>query len=139
MAVKPLNMMQDKCPKLQRIESCIYNHETLFIEKIPSRSLTFVGPCIVIFFYSKTNQMQNISNLFYFGITLNMFRTVSPSIIRSRRLYIHQVYVIQVLWLFASKQSQNLYDIYLILYAQSSTPNDGRRDRPKHVECSEIK
>jgi hypothetical protein len=32
-----------------------------------------------------------------------MFLTVSPSIIRSLRLYIqHQVYVIQVLWLLAS-------------------------------------
>jgi hypothetical protein len=32
-----------------------------------------------------------------------MFRTVSPSIIRSLRLYIqHQVYVKQVLWLLAS-------------------------------------
>ena len=28
---------------------------------------TFVGPCILIYFYSKTNQMHNISNLFYFG------------------------------------------------------------------------
>jgi hypothetical protein len=35
-----------------------------------------------------------------------MFRTVSPSIIRSLRLYIqHQVYVIQVLWLLASKKA----------------------------------
>jgi hypothetical protein len=78
-----------------------------------------------------------------------MFRTVFPSIIRSLRLCIqHQVYVIQVLWLLdsilhvsdglsvhhqesktvhtalgicllASKQPQNLYDIYLMLYAQS--------------------
>ena len=49
-----------------------------------------------------------------------MFRTVSPSIIRSLRLYIQQqVYVIQVLWLFASKQTQNMYDIYLMLYVQS--------------------
>jgi len=47
--------------------------------------------------------MHNISNLFYFGTTLYMFRTVSPSIIMSLRLYIqHQVYVIQVLWLLAS-------------------------------------
>jgi len=31
--------------------------------------------------------------------TLYMFRTVSPSIIRSLKLYIqHQVYIIQVLW-----------------------------------------
>jgi len=47
--------------------------------------------------------MHNILNLFYFGTTLYMFRTVSPSIIRSLRLYIrHQVYVIRVLWLLAS-------------------------------------
>jgi len=49
-----------------------------------------------------------------------MFRTVSQSIIRSLRLYIqYQVYVIQDLLLLASKQPQNLYDIYLILYVQS--------------------
>ena len=64
-----------------------------------------------------------------------MFRTVSPSIIRrSLRLYIQQqVYGIQVLWLLASgnemelqfhlvpasKQPQDLYDIYLMLYVQS--------------------
>ena len=47
--------------------------------------------------------MDNILNLFYFGTTLYMFRTVCPSIIRSLRLYMqHQVYVIQVLWLFAN-------------------------------------
>jgi len=68
-----------------------------------------------------------------------MFRTV------------FQVYVIQVLWLLAggnemehlvpaSKQPQNLYDIYLMLYVQSQTHDDGRKDRPKHVECcSKIK
>ena len=54
-------------------------------------------------FYSKTNQMHNISNLFYFGTKLYMFRTVFLFIIRSLRLYIqHQVYVIQVLWLLDS-------------------------------------
>ena len=101
--------------------------------------LTSVGPCIVIYFYSRTNQMHNISNLFYFGTTLYMFPKVSPSIIRSLRLYI-QHHTVQVLWLLASKQPQNLYDIYLMLYAQSYTPDDGRRDRPKHVECcSKIK
>ena len=69
-------------------------------------------------FYSKTNQMHNISNLLYFGTPLYMFRTVSPSIIRSRGLYIqNQVYVIQVLWLLASQQPQNLYG--MMLYVQS--------------------
>ena len=86
--------------------------------KIIHKNLTFIGPCIVIYFYSKTNQMHNISNLFYFGTTLYMFRTVFLSIIRSLRLYIqHQVYVIQVLWLLASKQPQNLYG--MMLYVQS--------------------
>jgi hypothetical protein len=47
-----------------------------------------------------------------------MFRTVSPSIVRILRLYI-QHHTIQVLWLIASKQPQNLYDIYLMLYVQS--------------------
>ena len=79
---------------------------------------------IILCFYSKTNQMYNLSNLFYFGTTLYMFRTVFPSIIGSLRLYTQQqVYVIQVLWLLvsgnASKLPQNLYDIYLMLYIQS--------------------
>ena len=78
--------------------------------------------------------MHNISDLFYFGTTTYMFRTASPSIIRSLRLYMkHQVYVIQFLWLLArgkemelqfyfiptSKQPQNLYDTYLMLHVQS--------------------
>jgi hypothetical protein len=69
-----------------------------------------------IYFYSKINQMHKISNLFYFGTKLYMFRKVFPSVIRSLRLYIqHQVYVIQVLWLLASKQPQNLYDVCTVL------------------------
>jgi len=42
----------------------------------------------------KPTRCANVSNLFYFGMTLYMFRTVFPSIIRSSRLYIQQqVYV----------------------------------------------
>jgi hypothetical protein len=79
-----------------------------------------------------------------------MFWTVFPSIIRSSRLYIqHQVYVIQVRWMVASgheifhlvpasNKSTNLYDIYLMLYVQSWTPDDGRKDRPNHVEWYSI-
>jgi hypothetical protein len=54
--------------------------------------------------------MHNISLLFHFGTTLYIFRTVFPSIIRSLRLYI-QHHNIQVLWLLASMQPQNLYDV----------------------------
>ena len=40
----------------------------------------------------------NVSNLFYFGMTLYMFRTLFPSIIRSSRLYIwQQTFVKQIL------------------------------------------
>ena len=60
--------------------------------------LAFVVPSIIIYLYSKTNEMHNISNLFYFETTLYTFRMVFPPIIRSLRLYIQQqVYVIQVL------------------------------------------
>ena len=37
--------------------------------------LTFVGPRIVIYFYSKTNQMH-VSNLFYFGKSLYIIRSL---------------------------------------------------------------
>jgi hypothetical protein len=50
-----------------------------------------------------------------YWISLYMFRMGFPSIIRSSRLYIqHQVYVIHVSWLLASKQPTNLYDIFLV-------------------------
>jgi hypothetical protein len=79
-------------------------------------------------------------NFRVYWISLYMFRTVFPSIIRSSRLYTqHHVCLIQVSWLLASahepasKQSTNLYDIYLMLCVQSWTPDDGRKDRAKHV------
>jgi len=40
----------------------------------------------------KLTRCTNVSNLFYFGMTLYMFRMVFPSIIRSSRLYI-QLYL----------------------------------------------
>jgi len=39
---------------------------------------------------AKPTRCISASNLFYFGMTLYMFRTVFPSIIRSSRLYIQQ-------------------------------------------------
>jgi hypothetical protein len=88
-----------------------------------------------------------------YWISLYVFRTVFPSIIRSSRPYIqHQLYVIQFRWKHASgyemelqfhlactsKQSTNLYDIYLMLYVQSWTLDDGRKDHLKHVEWYSI-
>jgi len=69
--------------------------------------------------------MHNISNLFYFGTTLYMFRTAFPSIIRSLRLYI-QHHTLQVLWLLASKQPQNLFD--MLQHAATQQHNKQRRN-----------
>jgi len=51
----------------------------------------------------KPTRYTNLSNLFYFGMTFYMFRTVFPSIIRSSRLDIQQY----------------LFDKCLLLYVQS--------------------
>jgi len=46
----------------------------------------------------KATRCTIVSNLFYFGMTLYIFRTVFPSIIRSSRLYIQQqAFVKQIL------------------------------------------
>jgi len=52
-----------------------------------------------------------------------MFRMVFPSIIRNSISYP------------LSSRQQYLFDICLLLYVQSLTPDDVRKDRPKHVEC----
>ena len=66
--------------------------------KIIHKNLTFIGPCIVIYFYSKTNQMlQFLKFVLFWNNTLHVSE-VFPSIIRSSRLYIQQqVYVEQIL------------------------------------------
>ena len=54
------------------------------------------------------------------------FRTVFPSIMKSSKLHIRQkAYVKQLL--------QQLFDIRLLQYVQFWAPDDGRKDRPKHV------
>jgi hypothetical protein len=67
-------------------------------------NLIFMCPCIVIQSHSTTNKMLLLSQIIYSCKTLYMFRTVFPSIIRIPLLY-----------------TQFLY------------PDDGRKDRPKHV------
>jgi len=78
----------------------------------------------------KPTRCTNVSNLFHFGMTLYIFRTVYPSIINSSRLYIQQPN--RYCCLLASKQSA--VSVWL-LYVQSWTVDDGRIDRPKHIEC----
>jgi len=49
----------------------------------------------------KLTKLTNVSNLFYFGMTLYMFRMVFPSIIRSSRLYIQQQAFVKLILLSA--------------------------------------
>jgi len=61
-----------------------------------------------------------------------MFRTVFPSIISSSTLYMQQQAFVKQILLTANKQSA----VFVWqLYVQSWTADDGRKDRPKHVEC----
>jgi len=48
---------------------------------------------------------------------------------------IHFIGVTLYCFLLVSKQYQYLFVICLLQYVQSLTLNDGRKGRPKHVEC----
>jgi len=83
-------------------------------------NLTFVGPCIVKYFYSKINQMYNtLKFILFWNNPLHVLDGLSVHHQESKTYIQHQVYVVQVLWLLASKQPQNLYDIYLMMYVPS--------------------
>jgi len=71
--------------------------------------------------HSKTNQMHKCIKFIYFRMTLYVFRKVSPSIIRSSRLYIQQQAFVCPLasgYPLTSRQ-QYLFDKCLLLYVQS--------------------
>ena len=61
----------------------------------------------------KRTRCTNVSNLFYFGMTLYMFRTVFLSIISSSRLYIQQQAFVKQILLSAS---QRVGDVPSTLY-----------------------
>ena len=65
----------------------------------------------VVISIAKQTRYNNVSNLFYFGMTLYMFRTVFQSNTSSSRLY-------TAVCLLASRQ-QYMFDICLLLYVQS--------------------
>ena len=60
-----------------------------------------------------------MSQIYFTRVKLYMFRTERPSETCSK---------------LASNQ-RYLFDMCLLHYVQSLTPDDGREDRPKHVEC----
>jgi len=85
----------------------------IILAKCP-RGLTFIGPCIVIYFYSKTNQMhQRIKFILFWNDTLHVSDGLS---------FRHQE-----------------FDICLLLYVQSWTLDDGRKTLPKHEDLFQHK
>ena len=90
------------------------------------------------YFYSKTNKMhQCIKFILFWNGTLHVSDDLSvhhqefKTVHTATGFYQRDIAVC----LLAS-----LFDKCLLLYVQSWTPDDGRKDRPKHVEChSKIK
>jgi len=78
----------------------------------------------VIYFYSKTNEMHLFLKFILFCSKNNTLH-VSDGL---------SVECSSISFPLASSQ-QNLFYIYLMAYVQSYTLDDGRKYRPKHVEC----
>jgi len=57
---------------------------------LPYKRKFKIYPQKIIIPTANPTRCTNVSNLFYFGMTLYMFRTVIPSTISSSRLYIQQ-------------------------------------------------
>jgi len=112
--------------------------------------LMFIRPRIVIYFYSKTNEMHQFFNFILFcSSTLHVLDSLSVHHQESKTVrtasgicQTHSAdYLLvgtkwnssSILFPLASSQ-QNLFDVYLMLYVQSWTPDDGWKDRPRHVE-----
>ena len=105
-----------------------------------SQSLTFMWLCIVTNFLMRViNQLDALISQIYFGRTLYMFRTFPLSIIRSFSLYTQQWYMS---YRFADSSRAGSCSQAInkpvwhtpLLCVQWKTPDDGKRNCPKHVE-----
>jgi hypothetical protein len=70
-----------------------------------SLPLTFIGSCIVIYLYSKTNQMHHFLK-FYFGITLYMFWTVFLHVLDGLFIHNHSPFLSKALYSFCDYRMQ---------------------------------
>ena len=89
--------ISDRCGKV------IWKEHTHSIDT--KNCLTFIGPCIVIYFYSKTNQMHQFLKFILFC---------------SSALHVSDGLSIQ------HQESKTVH---------TASGDDGWKDRPKHVEC----
>ena len=89
--------------------------------------MTSIGPCIVIFFYSKTNQMhQYIKFILFLEWHSTCFgRSFRPSSAVEDCTYNNSKQTAVSVW----------HMSFALCTVQSWTPDDGRKDRPKYVEC----
>jgi len=104
--------------------------------KINGKIMTFIGPCIVIYFYSKTNKMlQCIKFILFWNDTLHVSEGLFAHHPEFKTVHVATgICQTDTAGRLASRQ-QYLLDICLFLYVQLWTPDDRRKDRPKHVEC----
>jgi len=103
------------------------------ITKTGNETSTFIGACILIHSHSTTNKKHLLSQIIYTYKMLYMFRTVFPSIIRSSKLCIQQWYMSKSCCYLLQQVAAAVWHIPLP-YAQFWAPDDGRKDRSKHVE-----
>jgi hypothetical protein len=107
--------------------------------------LTFICPWIASISLKYNQQDATFSRSVYFHKLLYMFQPVSPSIIRSTKLYIqrqlfsNQYCCLLLSWMIWNSSSISstiavLFWQYLTLYVQFCVSDDGRRNRLKHVE-----
>jgi len=127
--------------KLRCLYSFLMRHPlcttTLLDAQIEFLLFTFITPLILIYFYSKTSQMHPCIKSFYFwkwhstcfGRSFRPSSGVHDCTYSNRHMSNRYCYC-----LLASKQHY-LFDIRMLLYVQSWSPDDGRKDRPKHVQC----
>ena len=110
-------------------------------------SLTFIATCIVIYFYSNTNQIhQSLKFILFWNKSTCFGQSFLPSsgvhdCAYSNRHVANRYcsLLASVNWLefhlvHASKRQQYLFDICVLLYVQSWTHDDGRKDCSKHVD-----
>jgi len=98
--------MRGGCGKAVAYEALVTWCRRLLLTKYFTTNLLFIGPMDRnIISIVKPTRCTNVSNLFYFRMTLYMFQMVFPSIIRSSRLYIQQPS--RYCYLLASKEASS--------------------------------
>ena len=84
---------------------CIWVSRLVFQRRHHELNINLEKLHFVVYIYIisivKPTKRTNVSNLFYFGMALYMFRTVFPSVISSSRLYIQQQAIVKQILLSA--------------------------------------